>query len=381
MNIGINGRFLLESYTGIGQYTFNLLKALSEIDKKNNYFIVVPRKIEKIFGKNFKICVLPEKRLLNAGLKKIFFEKFQLINFLKKQKVDLIHHFYPVPIKKEKIPQIITVHDAIPWIMPEYRQKIRSKVYQGMVKKSIKNANKIIAVSKETKKDIKKYLKVPERKIKVIYNAPSDIFFEKISPGILNKVKEKYGVTRPYLLYAGGFDKRKNVETLIKVFIEEIAPYYLVDLILIGEQIRSSQLYKSFSVLKKTVESDINKTQKGQIKGVGFVSEKELAAFYQGCLAFCHLSVKEGCNLPLLEAVASGAPVVTSNIPVHKEMLGNRALFCDPSDPKKIAKQIKRIIEDEDFRFKLKKKEVGFKTRYSWRKTAIEVKAVYESSK
>lgn len=384
MTIGINGRFLTEPLTGIGTYTYNLLEALGKIDRRTTYLITTPaRPKQKIkLPKNFKIHIIPEKPLIIQGIKKLYWERSQIVKFFKKNKASLIHHLYPVPLKKLKIPQVVTIHDVIPWVMPEYREKVQSSVYLDIIARTIKRAERLIAVSEETKKDANSCFKIPKSKITVARLAPAEIFKKQ---NAVRDSKRKAQNPRPFILYAGGYDERKNVAMLLKVFREKIAPHFEIDLVPAGGKVREGSLYKSFeyaSILQKNDDDDTIKHQrdlKGKIRFTGFVAQKELAALYRTCKVFCHLSKREGFNLPLIEAAASGAAIVASDIPVHREVMKSGALYADPDNPDAIAAQLLSLITDEKLRETYKKKSRARANVFDWTKTARKTKEVYVS--
>lgn len=386
MKIGINGRFLTEPHTGIGTYTYNLLQALGKIDKRNTYLIATPARPKRRIRlpKNFKIHVIREKPLGISGIKKLHWERSQITRFFKKNDISLIHHMYPVPLKKLKTPQIVTVHDIIPWIMPEYNRKLKSSIYLGMIARTLKRAARIIAVSKETQKDVSSYFKIQKTHIEITHLAPAEIFGKKSAArGPLHS--PSHG-DKPFILYAGGYDERKNVNTLVEAFQEKIAPHFEIDLILIGGKVRESELYKSFenaSILQGQTIRDNMKHRiknKGKIHFTGFVDEEELAAWYRKCTVFCHLSRKEGFNLPLIEAAASGAAIVASDIPVHREVMKGAALYVDPDNRDAIAAQLLAFVTDYELRETYKKKSQNRAKKFDWGKTAQKTIDIYKST-
>lgn len=378
MKIGINARFLTKPHTGIGQYTKNLLQALAEIDRQNQYFLAVPLKVDFVLPKNFHIQVIKEKNTKYAGVKKTLWEQIQVPRFFKQKKVDLIHYLYPCnPRIKTKIPEIVTIHDAIPWTMPEYRKEILTKTYQWNAKKSAKKADLIITVSEEMRKELKKLLKIPQEKIAVSCNAAPKTYFKKVSEAEKIKIRQKYNIKNRFLLYVGGYDYRKNVKRLLESYTKYIAPFFQIDLVLVGGKSIDQALYKSFNHLPKQKNNARIKYTTKIIK-TGFIPEKELRTLYQDCLAFVNLSIAEGFNIPLLEAAASKAPIVASDIPVHREILKNSAIFCDSKETSEIGQALIKVIQNTEIRKKLKDKAYKIAKKYSWEITAKNVLNLYK---
>lgn len=377
MKIGVNARFLTKPYTGIGQYTSFLFTELAKIDKGREYLLMVQEPC------NFEgTCILREAGLLLPGLKKTYWEQFSVPQFLKKEKVSLVHFPYPCNTwYSYKIPTVVTVHDTIPFDFPEYRPNFLSKLYHHMVKKSLKNATKIITVSEASKRDIMRHTHVKEDKIAVIYNAASPVFSHMVSPEKRALILRKYGLTKPYFIYVGGYDGRKNVSLLSEIFNKYISPKYDVDLVLIGGKLFNSPLYGSFdSLTENTLSTTIAPERKrGGVKRLSFISNEELAALYQGSLCFLHLSKKEGFNIPVVEALESGIPILLSDIEVHREVAKEGAEYVDLKNKEACARKIERVIKDDVYRESLREKAAKLKGEYSWEKAAEKTLEIYRA--
>jgi len=361
MKIGVNAGFLNQPYTGIGQYTRFLFDELSKIDHENKYILAKSKSFKAPF----------------AGFKKTYWEQVKLPKIFRQ--VDLIHHPYPCNSwLGSKIPQIITIHDTIPWDMPEYRKSLLSKLYHSQTKRAAKKADLIITVSEVSKKDIVRNLQIDPNKIKVVYNAAAPIFSQKNlrSPEILKKHK----LTKPYILYVGGYDERKNVKLLLEIYNKYISPNHEVDLVMIGEKLHDQDLYNSFDTLTENNNKPTLESRKGGVKLLSFLPDEELTAIYQNCSCFCHLSKKEGFNIPIVEAIESGAPIVLSDTEVHREIAKDAADFVDLKSNEDVAKTLQRVITDSAYRVALAEKSASMKGHYTWRKSAIEHLKIYHAT-
>lgn len=386
MKIGVNGRFLLKPETGIGRYTKHLFASIAAVSSDIELIIVTPAKTGTISEfedfKNISIVELPEKPIPSAGLKKTYWEQVQVPSYLKKRKVDLIHFPYPSnPWYKFDIPVIVTVHDTIPWTEEEYRRSFLTRLYQDKCRNAVKNAGHIFCVSESSKKDVINVCGVESEKISVTYNAVSQNFLSKVPEQTKINILKKYGIDPavPFLFYMGGYDKRKNVKFLVDTYMNYIAPYHMVNFVLGGGKILNDKLYGSFDYLTKTQKDTSLKLHKGNIVVTGFVDDSDLPALYQSSLAFLNLSKKEGFNLPLLEALVSGAPVITSDLPVHREVAGSVPVYCQPEDRDCLASHIRKMIEDPAYYQKQKQKAECFVNEFSWEKTAKNVVEIYKS--
>jgi glycosyltransferase involved in cell wall biosynthesis len=373
MKIGVNGRFLNKTYTGVGQYTLYLFQALARQDPENKIVIFVNKPVFIDFPKNVELVVIKERPLILPGLKKTFWEQVQIPLALKKNKVDAAFFPYPSnPWRKMKIPAALTVHDVIPWTLEAYRKSFLTRLYQNRAKNAVKNAAKIFTVSHCSKDDIIKCCNISPDRIEVVYNGLSPVFSK--SYGRPEPYLQKYGIdiTQPYLLYIGGYDKRKNVATIIDTFYSDIATKFEVNLVLAGDKLHNNKLYSSFDLTKSKNLGNVE-VQKGKVFRTGFIDEGDLPAIYQSSFAFLNLSEKEGFNLPLIEAAASKTPIITADTSVNREIIGEYAIFIPPKDNNKLAEVINKLIRDDSYYQKQKEKMKSYECPYSWEKAAKQI--------
>jgi len=359
MKIGVNARFLDRTETGIGQYTLNLFRKLAQDHPKDEFTLVVCRKIPHKLPPNINIKVIPEKkRLIFGGLKKGFWEHCQLRRYFDSQQFDIVHFTYPAyPIRGLRTPSVTTVHDIIPWRDKRYRKKLRSKIYLWLTGKAIKKAPQFLAVSKTTKKDFARYFQIDPAKITVTYEAVSDAYR---NPQTANSPLPT--TVTNYLLYVGGYDPRKNVKKLIHL-ISQLKDQNIT-LVLAGGKVLDNKLYDSYDLQKDP------KIDKLNILKTGFLGEEELGALYKEAKALINISEKEGFNLPLLEAAYVGIPVITSDIPVHRELYEDYAFFLPLNDDREALRKLSKFLRDP------KLPQVDLKERYNWELVA---KTTYEA--
>ena len=381
MKIGVNGRFLTQPYTGIGQYTLHLFGAISGLAPENEIVFFVNKPVDFDFSKNTEIAVIKELPFLPRGLRKTFWEQIQVPRAMKKKNTDIAFFPYPSnPWRKMKIPTVLTVHDVIPWTLKDYRRSFLTRLYQDRAKNAFKNADKIFTFSQCSKKDIADCCRIPPEKIEVAYNglSPSFIrYFREATVKSLTKARNvlrKYGVntTRPYFLYVGGYDNRKNVATILEAFLSKIAPRHEFDLVLAGGKSHNDKLYASFDLTKHGNLGNVE-SQKGKVLRTGFIDEDDLPVVYQFSFAFLNLSLKEGFNLPLVEAAFSGTPIVAADTSLNREIIGDYAVYTPPKDPQKLAGIMEKLIENGSYRQKQKEKMRSYKCPYDWDKTAKQI--------
>jgi glycosyltransferase involved in cell wall biosynthesis len=291
--------------------------------------------------------------------------------------VDLIHYpyfdffFLTLPFFKKK-KTVVTVHDCTPLVLPQsYPPGVRGKIKFYLQRMSLKGVSAVIADSESSKKDIVRFLGVPEKKIKVIYLA-ADRQYQKISqsgkwPSLIRK---KYNPGENFILYVGDINPNKNLPRLIRTFAGLPQDYNLV---LVGKAFKNPRLAEVKSLNWLIRELGLQK----RIRFPGFVPDKELVKIYNLAKVFCLPSLYEGFGFPILEAMACGCPVVTANTSSMPEVAGEAAVLVDPNSEKSILEGLRKIIENSDLRNQLIDK--GFKRaeEFSWQKTAQETIAVY----
>lgn len=363
MKIGINGRFLLKPFTGIGQYTRNLLYEMSRQNPSDSFVVIVPEKLSGDFGKNVRVIVLPEKKLGMAGARKTWWEQIQLPERLLLEEVDLAFFPYPSnPWTKDwyarsdakggkGVKTVVTVHDCIPWKDKRYRRGMLSKMYHAQSKKAVKMADLVLTVSGTSMKEIIEVCKVPKDKIEVVYNDVDPTYKEYPEKKYKEEVLSRFGLRKEeYILYVGGYDERKNVGSLVKAW----SKWQKFPLVLAGGKSVGGKLYGSFDAVMS-----------GEIVKTGFLSNEELNVLYRECLFFVNLSEAEGFNLPILEAANCGAPMILSDIPVHREVAEDAAVFVKGD----LVKAFDRMT-DKASRGNLKQKEAKLARKYDWKKYA-----------
>lgn len=370
MKIVLDARFLGPDSGGIGRYTNNLLSNLSEIDKKNEYAVILRKSNFHLFNPaadNFK------KILIDAHWYSIK-EQILLPPVLYKEKPDLVHfpHFNVPLLWNGKF--LMTVHDLI---FSKFGREIsRSRfypvkkiLYGQILKKGVSAAEKIMVPSSSVRKELLKKFKVQGEKIVVIYEGVEEVFTEygkrELSKGEKQKVLATYGIKEPFIITVGNSYQYKNVG---RVF--EALDYLPIDLNLVHVSKRDT-----FSTVLLDQAKKLNLGKRFII--TGYISDEDLASLYKLAEAFVFPSISEGFGLPGLEAMAVGCPVVCSDIEVFTEVYGEAAIYFNPKDPKNIAEKIKFVTTNPKLRTQLTTKGFEQAKKYSWEKTAKETLEAY----
>lgn len=369
MKIGINARFLSQPFTGIGKYSYNLLSAMAELDEENEYFLFTPELVDFHLSENFQQIRLPEANFSSPSLRKANWEYKLLPKEMEKLGINLAHFLYPSnPLKKLGIPTIVTVHDMIPWRLPDYNSRFRSKMYHWHAKKALKKADHIITVSDFSKKEILDLIQIPKKNLSVTPLAPPVTHADKLPEGI--KLRRKF------LLYVGGYDPRKNVPLLMIAYQKFIANQYPIDLILVGAKGKGLEEFITDDFSQK-VAGRFPVKAKGQMIFTEHLQDSELAALYCQAFALVHPSVYEGFNLPLVEAMSHGVPLLISDIPVHREVAGDAAFYLNTKSENTFGLGIHEFLNNSSIQKTLSENAKQRIKDFNWMKTARQTLDVY----
>lgn len=356
--------------TGIGTYTFQLINFLSKIDSINDYSLFIPEhsSLDIKFPNNFKINNIDEKNTDN------FWSDVNIPNILNEKDMDLYHvpqNGVGLPLNKT-CPFIITLHDIIPYRMPETASDRYRHIFQNELPKIVSLCDGIITVSNFSKKDIAKAFNYPENKIYVTYLAAEDMY-RPINKSISKKIiKNKYGIPEcDFILYVGGFSPRKNISGLLHAFklLTEKKSTNL-KLVIAGRKGPSFEKYKIMA--QKLGLSD-------KVIFPGFISTNDMPYLYNSAKLFVYLSFYEGFGLPPIEAMACGIPVVASNVTSLPEILKDSAVLVDPFDDFKIYEALDKSLADSNLRQDLIKKGFSLSNKLKWSNTAISTLNAYKS--
>ena len=365
MIIAINCRsFLNRNYTGIGRYTLNLVQSLSEIDDEDEYWLYAQKKyfdfkrqIPKVSAKNFQVKV----DWLGKGIDKTL------------QQADIYHSPSPDFINIHHAKVVVTVHDLVYKKYPQGHTPQTCETTDQQLIRIVEQAAKIICCSKNTLHDLCEYFPSAKNKVCLVYQGvDKNTFFPLLEPekAAAEKALEKKGIKRPFILFVGTIEPRKNLQNLLLAFSELKAQRKFAGrLVVVG--------MKGWMI--EGLEQVIEKFKlKGDVIFPGYVTDKELRYFYNLTEVFVFPSFYEGFGFPIVEAFSCGAPVVTSNISSCPEIAQDAALTIDPYNPSDIGKAIMRIIDDKALRESLRNNALKRAGEFSFIRNAQETLAVYK---
>lgn len=354
---------------GVGTYTRNLLKALAAIDRQNEYVLVcLPHESGEFadFPPNFKAA---EYGSLDTD--PLDHVRFPL--FVREHKPDLCHiPLNRVPWFMPK-PYVVTCHDLSSILFPDGDGAARLR--RSAFRRGLIRADRVIAVSQATRRDIEHLLQIPLRRIRTIYNAPDPEFFNSPSTDEISKTLERYNIQHPFLLYAGKIRAQKNIPRLIEAFavlkgqLSGNANYKDLRLLIIGDEIS-----KHPQVRRAVVHSKVEQA----VRFLGYVPFETLRIFYRAAAAFVMPSLYEGFGLPPLEAMASGTPAVVAENNSSSEVVADAAVLVSPDNVFDMARGLLEVLLSEDLRTELIERGREQARSFRWSRAAELVLETYE---
>jgi glycosyltransferase involved in cell wall biosynthesis len=365
MRVAIDARKLHDF--GIGTYIRNLLRYLARLDRDSEYLLLceeadldVPRQL----GENFRAIV---ERSPNYSIR----EQIHIPYVLHREKPDVFHAPHYVLPPAVPCRSVVTIHDCIHLRFPQYLPNRAAYVYaRASMWAAAKRATRILTVSEASKRDILKYFNVPPEKIVVTYNGLDERFGTEPGEEEVSRVRERYQLDHGFVLYAGNIKPHKNLVRGIEAF-EGLRRDGFEDLklLIIGDEIS-----KLPSLRRAVHKYKLHK----HVRFLGFLPDETLAVLYRLAAVFVFPSLYEGFGLPPLEAMASGTPVVTSNVSSLPEVAGDAAVLVDPYDAMEIKEGIKRVLTDPALCAELRSKGRARAREFSWEKSVARTIEIYK---
>jgi len=371
LRIGINARYLQRQMTGIERYTSELIRNLGRMDSKDKFMLFF-NKHERLPNLRFADNIIPyvSRFPTKRVMLRILWEELFLYFEIRKKKLDIFHGpSFVVPlIKPKNCKYVITIHDLSWFLYPESFTFFNKLFFKIFLPVSILNSDRIIADSLSTKGDIIRFFNVNPSKIEVIYLGIDDSFIKPLRSERNEDILRKYGLPKDYILSIGSLLPRKNVVNIIKAF-NELKKKGLNDkLVIIGKK---AWLYDQiFSVI-----NDFNIER--EIIFTGYVDDKDLPFLYSRAKLLLFPSLYEGFGLPILEAMACGCPVITSNVSSMPEVAGDAALLVNPDSVDSIVLAMEKILYNDKMRESLISKGYIQARRFNWKRTAKQTLALY----
>ncbi len=368
MRIGFEAKRVFHNNTGLGNYGRDVIRILKKFTPINQFYLYTTSvSSQKRFESSESIVIKLPERAIWKKLSSIW-RLGPVASQVKRDKVNLYHGLsgeIPSGLKRKSIPTIVTVHDLIFFSHPHYYSFFDRIIYSLKSKHAAKNADKIIAISEQTKRDVIKYLKAEDSKIEVVYQGCNKAFKQEYNQAEKDVVQKKYGLPKQYILNVGTLQERKNALLIVKAI--KGTDYNLV---LVGGEKKYAQ--KIHSYIK---ENNLN----NQVSFLKNVSANELAIVYQMATIFCYPSLCEGFGIPIIEALFSKTPVITSQGNCFPEAGGPNSIYIDPTSEKSLREAFKSLYHNESERKRIADLGYIFVQRFSDEEVAKNLFQVYKS--
>lgn len=372
MRILYDARTIRQERTGVGVYTYNLLRHLFRIDSENTYTCLFLRGQVPNEFQDLSTCDPIEVNVdYQHHPRGDIWENVHLPGLARKLGCTLLHGpAFLVPWRKQSLKIVVTLHDLIAYRMPQNYRFAYRRYLKLAIRRAAHVADRIIVDSQCTKRDLQEILRVREERIAIVYLAPSPEF--RILPEAEKEPKRKnYQLPERFVLCVGSLEPRKNHIALIKAF--EILkqrhdlPHSLV---LVGDTAKGGG---------EVSRAIAHSPYAAEIQLRPYTAEQDLLYFYNCAALFVFPSLYEGFGLPLLEAMACGVPVVAGKVASVPEVAGDAAMLVEPTDVEKLAQAMADMLMYEDQRVLWRQKGLRHVTNFSWTQTARDTLEVYRT--
>ena len=339
MRIAFDAKRIVQNGTGLGSYGRTLVNDLSKFDDLD-LTLYAPNKgrddlRQQITESDHLRFFFPHEK---TAIGKALWRSFGIVNQLQKDNIQVYHGLsgeLPFHIKRTGIKSVVTIHDLIFLRHPEFYNKIDVLIYKWKFLQTIQEADRIIAISECTRRDICEFGQIDDNRIDVIYQSCAPRFQNQVDFKTINEVKERYHLPEQYILSVGSIEERKNMLLAVR------ALSYLpsnISLVLVGKKTKYTD----------TIQEFVNSNHlNDRVFIFHHVTDEELPVFYKLAKCFVYPSRYEGFGIPIIEAIHSGLPVIAATGSCLEEAGGPDCLYVSPDDPIALANAMKEMIEDE----------------------------------
>lgn len=337
MKIGFDGKRATQNFTGLGNYSRYIIELLAKNFPNNQYLVYSPKKPGNTRAEELlQFPAVTFKHPL-AGYFKSLWRSWGIVRDLQNDQINLYHGLsneIPFGIKKSGIPSVVTVHDLIFLRYPQYYPWFDRQIYKFKFRYACQNADKIIAISEQTKRDIIRYFNIADDRIEVIYQNCQPAFQHSCTDQEKEQIRNSYSLPAKYLLSVGTIESRKNLLLITKA-LKNITPE--VQLVVIGRETPYTEKVKRY-IADKHLEH--------RVRFLKNVPAEHLPGIYQQAEIFIYPSEFEGFGIPVLEALHSGVPVIAATGSCLEEAGGPGSLYVHPGDEAGLTRAIQQVLDN-----------------------------------
>lgn len=373
MRIGFDGKRAVQNFTGLGNYSRYIVDILCQFGPENEFVLYAPKKRENKrldkLTKQYQQLQLSYPTTSSWKKLSSLWRVWGVTRQLEKEKIDIFHGLsneLPLNIHQSEVKSIVTIHDLIFLRYPQYYHSIDRKIYTYKFRKACENADKIIAISECTKRDIIEFFRIPADKIEVVYQGCDPSFIHPVAEEKKREVRAKYQLPDHYILNVGSIEERKNALSAVQALM--MLPEQ-IHLVIVGRHTEYTDKVEHFIKENKLEE---------RVHIISNVPFDDLPAFYQLAEIFVYPSRFEGFGIPIIEALYSGIPVVAATGSCLEEAGGPDSIYAHPDDIKGMADALKQIYTDPERKKNMIEKGHSFAKRFSEEKQAEEILNIYK---
>ncbi len=369
MIIGFDAKRMFCNQRGLGNYSRDLIRILSEYYPENTYHLYTPQIKVNVETNSLKTTIHKPHGIFSA-LPHSFWRTYRIKNEILKNGDQIFHGLsqeLPAGLQKTNVKKIITFHDAIFVRFPELYDPFYRRIITLKTKHACRYADKIIAISEQSKRDAIQYFDADEKKVEVIYQGCNNIFRQKISTDVKEYIRRKYSLPEQFLLYVGAIEKRKNIETLLRAIS---ILNFDITLVIVGRETNYSKVIRQLT-------TNLNLTEK--VIYLQNTSTNELPAIYQLSKIFIFPSIFEGFGIPILEALSSGTPVISSKGSCFEETGGANSVYFDSKNHNELADAIQKILANESLQKKMITEGYKYAENFTDERIAEKLNYLYKS--
>jgi glycosyltransferase involved in cell wall biosynthesis len=374
MRIGISGVFWGLEGTGSGQYLHSLLHAMTALAPEHDYRLYLPAtcRAEMAKAAATPVSLSTPWDWRSSDLAKLWFEQLALPRACRRDSVDLLHVPYFAPVRwGGPVPVVVTIHDLIPLILPAYRGSYWVRAYTRLVCAAARRARLVLTDSQASARDIERLLQIPRSRVRVVYLAADDRYRPPDQASV-SQLRQRLGLPSRYMLYLGGFDRRKNLPELLQAYALARARLDGLALVVAGRLPAKDTL---FTPDPQRIARNLGLGD--AVRFTGWVDEADKPALYGGATAFLFPSRYEGFGLPVLEAICCGVPAIVAGGSSLGEVAGEAGMVVPAGDVGALAQALVRIACDGAVRAQLAAACAPQAARFSSHEMARQTVAAY----
>lgn len=373
MHIAFSGR-LTPPITGAELVPIKILQQLVNWDTTNQYSIFLGEGNRGLLGfESDRLQVITHQNVWSSSIGSILWHQLVLPIAVVRYKIDVLFAVQNrVPFFKT-CPQAVIVYDLADYRVENKYDRLRDAYRNFIFKRVVPHADRIVTISESSKRDIIQFLQVPKEKVDVIYCGVGDDFFLNLPKSDINQyLTEHCGITKDYILYVGALEHpNKNLVCLLQAYAYARQNLGVTQsLLLVGPK-----RYRPEVIFQEIERLDLQ----ASVKWLGYVSKEDLPYIYAGADLFVYVSLYEGFGLPVLEAMASGVPVIASNTSSLPEVVGDCGVLVDPLDVMDMARAIGELVHDKARQRELGETGMARARQFSWKSSAEKLRQVFES--